>query len=77
MTISGNEVNIDGFNIIITLEVLLCDSILFSCMDGTIRDLAALRGTYRIILARCRVWLSTINMWDSDMYNGPRESDQG
>ena len=40
---------IDGFNIIITLEVLLCDSILFSCMDGTIRDLAALRGTYRII----------------------------
>lgn len=47
--VSGNEVNIDGFNIIITLEVLLCDSILFSCMDGTIRDLAALRGTYRII----------------------------
>ena len=34
---------------IITLEVLLCDSILFGCMDGTIRDLAALRGTYRII----------------------------
>ena len=46
---SGSEVYIDGFNIIITLEVLLCDSILFSCMDGTIRDLAALRGTYRII----------------------------
>lgn len=46
---SGIEVYIDGFNIIITLEVLLCDSILFSCMDGTIRDLAALRGTYRII----------------------------
>lgn len=46
---SGSEVYIDGFNIIITLEVLMCDSILFSCMDGTIRDLAALRGTYRII----------------------------
>ena len=45
----GSEVYIDGFNIIITLEVLMCDSILFSCMDGTIRDLAALRGTYRII----------------------------
>lgn len=27
----------------------MCDSILFSCMDGTIRDLAALRCTYRII----------------------------
>ena len=38
---SGKEVYIDGFNIIITLEVLLSDSILLSCMDGTIRDLAA------------------------------------
>ena len=46
---SGSEVYVDGFNIIITLEVMMCDSILFSCMDGTIRDLAALRGTYRII----------------------------
>ena len=34
---------------IITLEVLLSDSVLFSCMDSTVRDLAALRGTYRII----------------------------
>lgn len=46
---SGKEVWIDGFNTIITLEVMLSDSILFSCMDGTIRDLASLRGTYRII----------------------------
>ena len=43
------EVWIDGFNTIITQEVLLSDSILISCMDGTIRDLAALRGTYRLI----------------------------
>ena len=47
--LSGEDVWIDGFNTIITLEVLLSDSILFTCMDGTIRDLAALRGTYRII----------------------------
>ena len=47
--LAGKEVWIDGFNIIITLEVLLSDSLLFSCMDGTIRDLAALRGTYRPI----------------------------
>ena len=47
--ISGAEVWIDGFNTIITLEVMLSDSILLSCMDGTIRDLAALRGTYRLI----------------------------
>lgn len=43
------DVWIDGFNTIITLEVLVCDSILFSCMDGSIRDLASLRGTYRLI----------------------------
>ena len=47
--LSGREVWIDGFNTVITLEVLLSDSLLFSCMDGTIRDLAALRGTYRLI----------------------------
>ena len=46
---TGKEIWVDGFNMIITLEVLLCDSILFLCMDGTIRDLAALRGKYRII----------------------------
>ena len=46
---TGSEVWIDGFNTIITLEVMFSDSILFEGMDGTIRDLAALRGTYRII----------------------------
>lgn len=33
----------------ITLEVALSDSLLLKCMDGTIRDLVALRGTYRLI----------------------------
>ncbi|MBR2570986.1 MAG: DUF434 domain-containing protein [Clostridia bacterium] len=47
--LSGGEANVDGFNAIITLEVLASDSILLSCMDGTVRDLAALRGTYKII----------------------------
>ena len=46
----GQTVWIDGFNTIITLEVMLSRSLLFICMDGAIRDLAALRGTYRIIL---------------------------
>lgn len=45
----GSIVNIDGFNTIITLEVALSDSLLLKCMDGTIRDLATLRGTYRLI----------------------------
>ena len=47
--LEGKEVWIDGFNTIITLEVMLSEGILFECMDGTIRDLAALRGTYRLI----------------------------
>lgn len=45
----GSVINIDGFNTIITLEVALSDSLLLKCMDGTIRDLAGLRGTYRLI----------------------------
>ena len=47
--LAAKEVWIDGFNTIITLEVILNDSIFFFCMDGTLRDLAALRGTYRLI----------------------------
>ena len=47
--VSGCEVWIDGFNTIITLEVMLCDSTVFEGMDGTVRDLAGLHGTYRII----------------------------
>ncbi|MBR6404788.1 MAG: DUF434 domain-containing protein [Lachnospiraceae bacterium] len=46
---SRQEVWIDGFNTVITAEVMLSDSLLFLGMDGCIRDLAALRGTYRII----------------------------
>lgn len=45
----GRTVHIDGFNTIITLEIALCRSLLLQCMDGTIRDLAGLRGTYRLI----------------------------
>lgn len=46
---NDSTVNIDGFNTIITLEVALSESLLVKCTDGTIRDLAALRGTYRLI----------------------------
>ena len=45
----GKTVYIDGFNTIITMEIALCRSLLLECMDGTIRDLAGLRGTYRLI----------------------------
>ncbi|BBF43623.1 hypothetical protein lbkm_2311 [Lachnospiraceae bacterium KM106-2] len=47
--LEGKEVVIDGFNTIITLEVALSGSLLLQGMDHCIRDLAGLRGTYRII----------------------------
>jgi hypothetical protein len=43
------RLNIDGFNLIITLEVALSGSILILGGDGVLRDLAGLRGSYRII----------------------------
>ena len=51
---TGNEylpetVHIDGFNTVITLEVALSGSPVFYCRDGVLRDLAGLRGTYRVI----------------------------
>lgn len=42
-------VYIDGFNIIISLEVALSGSLMLLGDDGVIRDLAGLHGTYRII----------------------------
>jgi hypothetical protein len=40
---------IDGFNLIITLEVALSQGALILGNDGTLRDLAGLRGTYSVI----------------------------
>jgi len=40
---------IDGFNLIITLEVALSGSLLIRGGDGVLRDLAGLHGTYRLI----------------------------
>lgn len=40
---------VDGFNAVITLEVALSGSLLIEGLDGCIRDLAGLRGTYRIV----------------------------
>ncbi|MCC0673811.1 DUF434 domain-containing protein [Clostridioides sp. ES-S-0145-01] len=40
---------IDGFNLIIVLEVALSGGTLVIGRDGNIRDLAGLRGTYKII----------------------------
>lgn len=47
--LDGKKLAIDGFNLIITLETALSGSLLLCARDGCIRDLAGLRGTYRII----------------------------
>jgi hypothetical protein len=48
-SMKGKCIYIDGFNLIITLEVALSGSVLILGNDGCLRDLAGLRGTYRII----------------------------
>ena len=45
----GSTVYMDCFNTIISLEIAFSDSTLLLCMDGAVRDLAGLRGTYRLI----------------------------
>ena len=47
--ISKGPIYIDGFNLMITLEVALSNGSLIKGSDGNIRDLAGLRGTYKII----------------------------
>jgi hypothetical protein len=42
----GRMLLIDGFNLIITIEVALSGGLILDCADGTVRDLAGLRGSY-------------------------------
>jgi hypothetical protein len=45
--IRGRALYIDGFNLIIGLEVALSGGVLLRGSDGALRDLAGLRGSYR------------------------------
>ena len=47
--IKEGSIYIDGFNLIITIEVALSKGTLILCDDENIRDIAGLRGTYKII----------------------------
>ena len=44
---AGGIVNIDGFNLITTIEAALSGGLLILCRDGCIRDLASMHGNYR------------------------------
>jgi hypothetical protein len=38
---------LDGYNVLITVEVALAGGVILACRDGTYRDIASLHGTYR------------------------------
>ena len=42
-----DNVAVDGFNLIVTVEAALAGGVLLRCRDGTIRDLASVHGSYR------------------------------
>jgi hypothetical protein len=42
----GRTLLVDGFNLIITIEVAISGGLVLDCHDGTVRDLAGLRGSY-------------------------------
>lgn len=44
--VAGAELRIDGFNLLVTLEVALGGGLLVEGSDGTLRDLAGMRGSY-------------------------------
>ena len=74
---------LDGFNTIITLEVALSGSLLLEGMDGTIRDLAGLRGSYRIVDKTVRAVellvdrLEELDVWDALFYLDQQVSNSG
>ena len=47
--VSGEELIVDGFNLIITIEAALGGGLLMICRDGCIRDLSSVHGSYRSV----------------------------
>lgn len=48
--IAGEELIIDGFNLIITIEAALSGGMLLLCRDSCIRDLSSVYGSYRSVI---------------------------
>ncbi len=48
-TIAGENIIVDGFNLIITIEAALSAGVLLSCRDECIRDLSSVHGSYRAV----------------------------
>ncbi|HEY0945486.1 MAG TPA: DUF434 domain-containing protein [Opitutaceae bacterium] len=45
--VAGDEVWLDGYNVLITIESALADGVLIVGRDGCLRDMASLHGSYR------------------------------
>ncbi len=46
---AGEDLIVDGFNLIITIEAALSGGLLMICRDGCIRDLSSVHGSYRSV----------------------------
>lgn len=47
--LAGRDLVVDALNLIVTLEVALSGGVLLAGVDGALRDLAGLRGNYRLL----------------------------
>jgi hypothetical protein len=45
--LAGQELALDGYNVLITIEAAMSGGIIFKGRDGCFRDLASIHGTYR------------------------------
>ena len=48
-SINGQDLLIDGFNIIVTAEAALSGGVLILCRDGCVRDMSSVHGSYRTV----------------------------
>ncbi|NCF89230.1 MAG: DUF434 domain-containing protein [Verrucomicrobiaceae bacterium] len=64
--IKGAELVIDGFNVLVTLEVIFSRGVLLRGRDGCLRDMASMHGGYRLIgetLPAIGVMLHALMFW--------------
>jgi hypothetical protein len=48
-SVNGQDLLIDGFNIIITTEAAISGGVLIRCRDGCVRDMSSVHGSYRSV----------------------------
>ena len=48
--VRGRDLEIDGFNLLVTLEAALSGGALLHCLDGCIRDMSSVHGSYHAVV---------------------------